>query len=85
MILNTTNQQDQYFISRVNQGTFLKSELRKGTHDLLLTKRTEAFFGVVEFEGFMFSSAEDFLVSTSNRFKRRESRHIEFVGDSITW
>src|SRR6266545_4585469 len=53
----------------------LASGLGKGTHDLVIARRTESFFGITRFLGF--SGAR--LVAT-----RAPSRRIEFVGDSIT-
>jgi len=57
----------------------LANGLEKKTHTLLITKRTEALFGLAAFEGFILDGGKD-LVKTINILKRK--RRIEFVGDS---
>jgi hypothetical protein len=55
----------------------LANGLKKKTHTLLITKRTEALFGVGTFEGFILDGGKD-LVKSNEKKKRK----IEFVGDS---
>jgi lysophospholipase L1-like esterase len=55
----------------------LANGLNKKTHTLLITKRTEALFGVGTFEGFILDGGKD-LVKSNEKKKRK----IEFVGDS---
>ena len=57
----------------------LASGLADGQHDVMLYRRNEAFFGPVQFFGFTVASGKP-LVPTSPK----DSRHIEFIGDSIT-
>ncbi len=58
-----------------DQRYVLAAGLARGTHDLKLTRRTEAFFGPSTFRGFTGAK----LVAT-----RPPSRLIEVIGDSIT-
>ena len=53
--------------------------LKNKTHNLLITKRTEALFGQATFEGFILDGGKD-LVKSIDILKRK--RKIEFVGDS---
>ena len=57
----------------------LANGLEKKTHTLLITKRTEALFGIAAFEGFILDGGKE-LVKTFDMLKRK--RKIEFVGDS---
>ncbi len=60
----------------VGTGVFtLAAGLTDGEHDLVVTRRTESFFGVARFEGFPGAT----LVATP-----APTRMIEMVGDSIT-
>jgi hypothetical protein len=56
----------------------LANGLVKKTHTLLITKRTEALFGVGTFEGFILDGGKE-LVGSIEILKKRK---IEFVGDS---
>lgn len=56
----------------------LANGLEKKTHTLLITKRTEALFGVGTFEGFILDGGKD-LAKSIQIIKKRK---IEFVGDS---
>jgi lysophospholipase L1-like esterase len=53
----------------------LEQDLAPMEHDLVISRRTESFFGVTEFRGFPGAT----LVATEGR-----GRHLEFIGDSIT-
>jgi lysophospholipase L1-like esterase len=64
--------------SGANQTYTLASKLTAGQHKLVLTKRTEADVGVVQFLGFTPQGGA--LVASPDPFTRR----IEYVGDSIT-
>lgn len=57
----------------------LANGLTNKVHTLLITKRTEALFGVAAFEGFILDGGKD-LVKTIEIIKKK--RRIEFVGDS---
>ena len=57
----------------------LANELENKTHTLLITKRTEALFGIATFEGFILDGGKE-LVKSIEIIKRK--RRIEFVGDS---
>lgn len=52
--------------------------LKNKTHNLLITKRTEALFGQAAFEGFILDGGKDLGKTIDLRKKRK----IEFVGDS---
>ncbi len=54
------------------------SGLRAGAHTLLLTKRTEASFGIATFNGLVLEDGMTLLRTTPP-----PSRRIEFVGDSL--
>ncbi|MBE0570375.1 MAG: endoglucanase [Ignavibacteriaceae bacterium] len=56
----------------------LANGLPNKVHTLLITKRTEALFGIATFEGFILDGGKD-LVKSIEIIKRRK---IEFVGDS---
>ena len=60
------------------QFMWLQMGLRNKTHTLLITKRTEALFGVAAFEGFILDGGRDLVKS----IKILKKRKIEFVGDS---
>ena len=66
-ILNTTASQTTYQ---------LISGLEYATHQILITKRTEALFGVASFGGFQVSNGE--LLFSSKQMQQQE-RAIEFV------
>jgi lysophospholipase L1-like esterase len=55
------------------------SGLSEGAHTLLLTKRTEAFYGIVEFEGFQLEDGDALMA-----LPPRPARKIQFIGDSFT-
>jgi len=55
----------------------LANGLEKKTHTLLITKRTEALFGVGTFEGFILDAGKSLV-----KPKEKDRRKIEFVGDS---
>lgn len=57
----------------------LASGLSNKAHTLLITKRTEALFGIAAFEGFILDGGKD-LVRSIEVIKKK--RRIEFVGDS---
>jgi len=57
----------------------LANGLPNKVHTLLITKRTEALFGIATFEGFILDGGKD-LIKTIDILKRK--RKIEFVGDS---
>jgi hypothetical protein len=57
----------------------LASGLPNKDHTLLITKRTEALFGLATFEGFILDGGKD-LIKPTGILKRK--RKIEFVGDS---
>ncbi len=57
----------------------LATQLPPGEHQLLIWKRTEGDVGVITFEGFVLDRA-----ATLAKPRPRPSRHLEFVGDSIT-
>jgi len=57
----------------------LANGLPNKVHTLLITKRTEALFGIAAFEGFILDGGKD-LIKTIDILKRK--RKIEFVGDS---
>lgn len=57
----------------------LANGLPDKVHSLLITKRTEALFGIGTFEGFILDGGKD-LVESFEIIKRK--RKIEFVGDS---
>ena len=67
-------------IIRTNSDTvyILANGLENKTHTLLITKRTEALFGIATFEGFILDGGKD-LVKSIEILKKRK---IEFVGDS---
>jgi lysophospholipase L1-like esterase len=56
----------------------LANGLENKVHTLLVTKRTEALFGVAAFEGFILDAGKS-LVKPGER----ERRKIEFIGDSF--
>jgi len=56
----------------------LANGLENKTHTLLITKRTEALFGIAAFEGFILDGGKDLVKS----IKILKKRKIEFVGDS---
>jgi len=55
-------------------------------HTVLLTKRTEALFGIASFTGFTTASESSSSLESlpEQRTPRQSSRKIEFIGDSIT-
>eukprot|EP01120_Amphizonella_sp_Union-15-10_P011252 TRINITY_DN4723_c0_g1_i1.p1 TRINITY_DN4723_c0_g1~~TRINITY_DN4723_c0_g1_i1.p1 ORF type:complete len:345 (+),score=53.77 TRINITY_DN4723_c0_g1_i1:55-1089(+) len=53
--------------------------LPKGSHNVLITKRTEAFFGPATFHGFEIDDGESLTPTPPP-----PSRRIEIIGDSIT-
>ncbi|MCW8995873.1 MAG: GDSL-type esterase/lipase family protein [Psychromonas sp.] len=55
----------------------LANGLQNKVHTLLITKRTEAIFGLATFEGFILDGGKDFA-----KPDELEKRKIEFVGDS---
>ena len=55
----------------------LANGLEKKTHTLLITKRTEALFGVGTFEGFILDAGKSLA-----KPKEKNKRKIEFIGDS---
>lgn len=56
----------------------LANGLPNKIHTLLITKRTEAIFGIASFEGFILDGGKDLAKTIELKKKRR----IEFVGDS---
>jgi hypothetical protein len=56
----------------------LANGLENKTHTLLITKRTEALFGIAALEGFILDGGKDLVKS----IKILKKRKIEFVGDS---
>ncbi len=58
-----------------SQTVTLVSGLAPGEHDVVVSKRTESFFGTLRFEGFEGAT----IIPTP-----RATRLIEFIGDSIT-
>ena len=56
----------------------LANDLSNKVHTLLITKRTEALFGVASFDGFILDGGKDLVKTVEIRKKRR----IELVGDS---
>jgi len=56
----------------------LANGLPNKAHTLLITKRTEALFGMATFEGFILDGGKDLIKTIELKKKRR----IEFVGDS---
>jgi len=69
-VLNTTAGTKTYKLS---------SGLPSATHTVLITKRTEAQYGVVTFGGFVVDEGAKLTPYAANH-----TRRIEFVGDSIT-
>lgn len=65
----TTNYQDSIYNIALG--------LESGIHTLKLTKRTEAFFGIAEFKGFILDPGKE-LVNLNSSYRRK----IEFIGDS---
>jgi lysophospholipase L1-like esterase len=57
----------------------LASGLPDAEHDVMLYRRVEAFFGAVQFLGFTVTGGKP-LIPTPPQY----TRHIEFIGDSIT-
>lgn len=57
------------------QTVTLATGLAAGEHDVVVAKRTEAFFGTVRFDGFVGAT----IIPTP-----RATRQIELIGDSIT-
>jgi hypothetical protein len=57
----------------------LANGLSNKVHTLLITKRTEALFGIATFEGFLLDGGKGLIKSTD---MLRKKRKIEFVGDS---
>lgn len=55
----------------------LANGLEKKTHTLLITKRTEALFGLGTFEGFILDAGKSLA-----KPKEKDRRKIEFIGDS---
>jgi len=55
------------------------SGLKNGTHTLLLTKRTEGYFGIGEFKGLYLEKGKKLLPPPETH-----DLNIEFIGDSIT-
>jgi len=63
----------------------IATNLPNGVHSVLLTKRSEAFFGVVTFVGFQVKNNRNEHKPVISKPKRQQSnRKIEFIGDSIT-
>jgi lysophospholipase L1-like esterase len=56
----------------------LANKLSNKVHTLLITKRTEALFGIATLEGFILDGGKDLVKTIELKKKRR----IEFVGDS---
>jgi len=56
----------------------LASNLKDTVHSILITKRTEASFGIANFKGFILDQGKTLLSS-----KEKNKRKIEFVGDSF--
>ncbi|HSW56449.1 MAG TPA: SGNH/GDSL hydrolase family protein [Ignavibacteriaceae bacterium] len=55
----------------------LANGLEKKNHTLLITKRTEAIFGMGTFEGFILDAGKSLV-----KPKEKDRRKIEFIGDS---
>lgn len=68
-----------YKIIRTTADTIyvLANGLEKKTHTLLITKRTEALFGIATFEGFILDAGKSLV-----KPKEKDRRKIEFIGDS---
>eukprot|EP01114_Cavostelium_apophysatum_P008344 TRINITY_DN2075_c0_g2_i1.p1 TRINITY_DN2075_c0_g2~~TRINITY_DN2075_c0_g2_i1.p1 ORF type:complete len:391 (+),score=52.78 TRINITY_DN2075_c0_g2_i1:51-1223(+) len=77
-VLNTTLTQTNYLVT---------SNLTNDYHSVLVTKRTEALFGIVTFQG---SSSDGTLMFKKEVHEKRgwpyqqSTRSLEFIGDSIT-
>ena len=56
----------------------IANNLRDKVHSLLITKRTEAKFGIAAFEGFILDGGKSVL-----KVKEKKQRKIEFIGDSF--
>ena len=67
----------KYSEQLLTQSMFLQTDLPDKITPLLITKRTEALFGVATFEGFILDGGKD-LVNADDESIRK----IEFVGDS---
>jgi lysophospholipase L1-like esterase len=70
IVLKTTSGSSTYTLAK---------GLSDGDHDVILYRRTEAFFGAVQFLGFVPSSGKPLIATPS-----ATSRRIEIIGDSIS-
>jgi len=69
-----------YKVLHTNEDTIytISTTLENRQHSFLLTKRTEAIFGLALFEGFILDEKEKLFNSNSNPIRK-----IEFIGDSF--
>jgi len=69
-----------YIMNTTGIGSYkVASGLSAGNHQFLIVKRTEAFFGIVTFNGIVLDNGQNLQPPPA-----RPTRRIEFLGDSIT-